>query len=412
MKFANYLFNARGVNNLGDNMQLIAIDNIYRKMGINLNDVVYIDKNKLAEYAGEYVVLPVTMPLVDYVEGGISGRFSDYIIPVFLGLTMVKDELIPAEIEYYRKYVPIGCRDERTLTTMRNYGIESYLHGCITATLSKRDSKRPTGNKVFIVGVSQDLMHVIPAELKENAVFLTHLHSQPMQDPKSLMQEYYERYKREARLVITSLLHCTVPCMAAGIPVISLHNNLSYRYGWLEKHLQLYTKEDFDKIDWNPAPVEYEKYKLKLFKLTAKRLQNTFDQYSDIYDISYFYETREKKEYINDAFENLRRYIDKRFSECSARISYSIWGLTQMSEQCVAYIKRNFPDAHLSHVYDAFRTVEFHGLITESPDNLLKHPNDIVIVSTNGAKQMAIDIFTKTNKPKEDYIIWDPISTC
>ena len=28
MKFANYRFQARGVNNLGDNMQIIAIDNI------------------------------------------------------------------------------------------------------------------------------------------------------------------------------------------------------------------------------------------------------------------------------------------------------------------------------------------------------------------------------------------------
>ena len=32
MKFANYKFNARGINNLGDQMQIIAIDKIYQKM--------------------------------------------------------------------------------------------------------------------------------------------------------------------------------------------------------------------------------------------------------------------------------------------------------------------------------------------------------------------------------------------
>jgi len=75
MKFANYTFNARGVNNLGDNMQIIAIDTIYENMGIPKEEIVYIDKNETGSYQGEYVILPVTMPLVDYTEGGISGRF-------------------------------------------------------------------------------------------------------------------------------------------------------------------------------------------------------------------------------------------------------------------------------------------------------------------------------------------------
>lgn len=34
MKFANYIFDARGANNLVDNMQLIAIDYIYKKIGL------------------------------------------------------------------------------------------------------------------------------------------------------------------------------------------------------------------------------------------------------------------------------------------------------------------------------------------------------------------------------------------
>ena len=42
MKFANLKFNARGINNIGDNLQLIAIDNIYKEMGIDLNDIIYI----------------------------------------------------------------------------------------------------------------------------------------------------------------------------------------------------------------------------------------------------------------------------------------------------------------------------------------------------------------------------------
>jgi hypothetical protein len=41
MKYANYIFHARGVNNLGDKMQLIAIDSIYEQMGIPKEDIIY-----------------------------------------------------------------------------------------------------------------------------------------------------------------------------------------------------------------------------------------------------------------------------------------------------------------------------------------------------------------------------------
>ena len=124
MKYANYKFDARGVNNLGDNMQLIAIDSIYERMGIPKKDIIYIDKNETSTYKGEYVVLPVTMPLIDYTEGGICGRFSNYIIPVFLGLTLAKDSLMPQEVEYYNRFEPIGCRDERTMNTLRKYSVQ------------------------------------------------------------------------------------------------------------------------------------------------------------------------------------------------------------------------------------------------------------------------------------------------
>ena len=70
MKFANYTLNATSKSYIGDWMQIIAIDNLYLQMGINLADVVYLDTRELGAYNGEYVILPISMPLVDYVEGG------------------------------------------------------------------------------------------------------------------------------------------------------------------------------------------------------------------------------------------------------------------------------------------------------------------------------------------------------
>lgn len=407
MKYANYKFDARGVNNLGDNMQLIAIDSIYERMGIPRNDIIYIDKNETSTYKGEYVVLPVTMPLVDYTEGGICGRFSNHIIPVFLGLTLAKDSLLPQEVEYYHRFEPIGCRDERTMNTLRKYGVQTYLHGCITATLPRRSTKGNTFNKVFIVNVDSEVLSYIPDELMEDAEFLTHMHEE-VDNPKALMQEYYDRYKNEAKLVITGLLHCSVPCMAAGIPVIVAKNHISYRYGWLEKLLPIYDKNDLPYIDWNPLPIEYEEHKERLLQITINCLRETYDKYNAIYEISWFYEQRKKNEYIVDAFESIKLYIDSYFVDEEAEYKYSIWGLTQMSLLAVNYISQRFPNAKLMHVYDTYRKVLFEGLHSESPEVIRNYPDEIVLVTTNGAKKMAQTLFDEIGKEKNSYVLWEP----
>ncbi|WP_425806413.1 polysaccharide pyruvyl transferase family protein [Desulfitobacterium sp. Sab5] len=409
MKFANYLFNARKVNNLGDNMQLIAIDQIYERMGIPQKDIVYIDKNELSTYKGEYVILPVTMPLIDYIDGGISARFSDHIVPVFLGLTLVTDTLLPEEVEYYRRFEPIGCRDERTLNTLRRYSIQAYLHGCITATLPKREIEGKSFNKVFIVDIPDDLVQYIPDNIKKDAVWRTHLHDEPIDDPKALMRQYYEDYKSEAKLVITSLLHCSVPCIAAGIPVILAKTDISYRFSWVDKLIKIYSKSEFLNINWNPEPIEYEEHKERVIQTTIERLFNAYKKYQAIYDISWFYEQREKNEYIVDAFQTIKTFIDEKMTDFNATYEYSIWGLTQMSTLTVSYIKQRYQNAKLMHVYDSYRKSVFEGITSESPENIRKYKNDIIFVTTNGAQSAAKELFNDIGKSSESYTILEVI---
>jgi len=403
MKFANYTFRARGLNNLGDHIQIIAIDIIYRQMGLRDEDIVYIDKNDLGKYCGEYVILPVTMPLVDYTEGGISGRFSDHIIPLFLGLTLVHDNLLPEEVAYYHRYEPIGCRDERTMLTLRKFGVQAYLHGCITATLPLRETIGRQFDKVFIVDVPDELLAHIPEELKKSAEYRTHLHEDLQEDPKKMMQRYYDDYKNEAKLVITSLLHCSVPCMAAGIPVILAKSEISYRFAWLEKLLPLYDLDSFDKIDWYPQPVNYEPHKARLLDITISRLWDVYKRYQPLYDLSWFYEHRDKSSYIVDSFKSLQQFIDTRFTDRNENFRYAIWGLSQTSTLTVSYISKRYPNATLTHVYDSFRQISFEGLTSESPENIRTRPEELVFVTAIGAQSMAEKLFSEIGKKKDSY---------
>lgn len=402
MKFANYHFQARGVNNLGDNMQIIAIDHIYERMGIDLNDVVYIDTNELADYRGEYVILPVTMPLVDYREGGIAGRFSPYIIPVFLGLTMVKETLEPEEMAYYKKYEPIGCRDERTLNTLRKYHIRCYLHGCITITLPKREESAGAKD-VFIVDVDEKLYQRIPAQLREGAQRRTHLRQDALEDAKAETLRQYQEYKDRAKLVITSLLHCSMPCVAAGIPVILLKERVSYRMSWLEKLLPINTPDKLDSTDWDPAPVELDAHRDRVLSLTIDRLWKAYEEYAPLCDLSWFYEDREKSEYINDACDSLRRYIDTHWLDREREYRYGLWGLTQIGEWITDYISERYPNARLCHVYDTFREARFKNLRSVHPDVIRENPDEFVFVTTNGAEKAAKTLFEEMNKPEGSY---------
>lgn len=410
MKFANYSFNARGVNNLGDNMQIIAIEQIYETMGIAQNDVVYIDTNKLSTYDGEYVVLPVTMPLVDFRPHGIAGRFSDRIIPMFLGFTMVKDTLLPEETAYLNRMTPIGCRDERTLQTMRRYGIESYLHGCITATLPLRDLDAKY-DSVYIVDAPSGLEQYIPNYILKKSIRKTHLHSGLTEDPKHLMQKYYDEYKANASLVITSLLHCAVPCIAAGIPVILAKSGtgISYRFSWLEKLTDIYLEQDFKNIDWNPKPILYEKHKKDLLDLTIKRLKKAYDRYSDTLDLSLFYESRDPKPYINDACQSLIRYIGDHWTDKMGDYQYAVWGLTQIAEYLISFIDSNYPNAKLCHVYDAFRQEELGGLMSMNPEAISKYPDETVFVCTNGAAKAAEKIQEECSNKDIKFAFMEPV---
>ena len=402
MKFANYRFRAKGVNNLGDQMQIIAIDEVYRRMGIPQGDIVYLDTQELDRYDGEYVILPVTMPLVDYREGGISGRFSRHIIPVFLGLTMVKQTLEPEEVAYLRQFEPIGCRDEWALNTLRNYHIRSYLHGCITVTLPPRECQ-PRQGEVYLVDVSPELLPLIPDRLREGAQLRSHLISELLSDPKAAALAQYREYKDNARLVITSLLHCAVPCLAAGIPVVLLKEKVSYRMAWLEKILPVYTEETLRRgADWSGARMPQDHQK-RILDLTVARLRQAYERNAPLYDLSYFYEDRVKSEYINDACHSLRQFVDENWKDPTGAYRYSVWGLTQISEWLIGYISGKYPNAKLCHVYDSFRTVQLAGLQSQSPDHIAQAPDETVFVTTNGAEAAARELFGRIGKPEGTY---------
>lgn len=179
-------------------------------------------------------------------------------------------------IQYLKRFQPIGCRDSFTVDILNKHGIESYFSGCLTLTLGYKYKPTDNRKKIYIVdpvcnnelylnnifrGAFQFLSHPLDIiklmfkmrqisdkqnfikrilkigifyqtyskgfskEILLNATYITHdnlSYKVKFHDEKERLKEaerLIDLYKN-AKLVVTSRLHCALPCLGMDTPVI------------------------------------------------------------------------------------------------------------------------------------------------------------------------------------------------
>ena len=170
-----------------------------------------------------------------FMENGLNWPPNRKIKPLFLSFhisTKSQKELTsPISIDYFKRHEPIGCRDTHTLKLLQKYNVASYLSGCLTLTLPKYTGKR--GNDILFVDVMRTnytssyrksvVNRMIPEKFKDKIEFVTHFSdTMKLQSSNERMKEakhLLDRYKK-AGVVFTSLIHCALPCIAQGTPVV------------------------------------------------------------------------------------------------------------------------------------------------------------------------------------------------
>ena len=194
MKFGRFIYRYTGeyhagkeaIYNIGDNIQTIAIDNLYKICGINEEDIVDLNIAELTVYDGAYCIVPMAGYFSSYSEFDqlpVSGRIIPLFISTELGYTECKD-LVP----FLKKWEPVWARDEATLQNLRKYGIESCLSGCLTITLPKR-YRKPENGRGFLIDLSDAALTVLPRDYRENGEIVHHvgrLEKTPMDEEERL----------------------------------------------------------------------------------------------------------------------------------------------------------------------------------------------------------------------------------
>ena len=184
---------------------------------------------------------------------------SEYIVPKFISFHYSNrtvgrrtdepfEELFLTGLgkDYMNVYGPIGARDYYTQEWLKNLGIKTYFSSCITTTLPNMPETSDKGQYICFVDVkNSQVENVIESSASAAGIQIKKItHNVPK---KFFKESWTKRKKRaeqilttyqNARCVITTRLHCALPCLAMGVPVLLVSEDESGHrfipfYDWL-----------------------------------------------------------------------------------------------------------------------------------------------------------------------------------
>lgn len=272
-------------SNLGDDIQTIA-------------QLQYIPKNAKRIIVDREQLHQVTTPCRVIMNGWFMHNTnhwppSDFVDPIYVAFHVDKKELLSTEqsIAHFKRNHPIGCRDLHTMKLLQTKGVDAYFSACLTLTL-QNPHIHPERKKIYIVdahlsskqtypwGSDVLLNALIPKHIRDQAEYIEHeipehLDRTDMHKRHAYVQQNLLRKYADAKLVITSRLHCALPCVAYNTPCIVLFNGLhtDSRYTGLTSYFHGYSSvDDTVSIDFDNPTTKLSKEELLVLQTNIRSL--------------------------------------------------------------------------------------------------------------------------------------------
>lgn len=278
MKYKLLSVNTAGFNiNIGDYIQALASSQFLPHID------GFISREELNTYSGEETKVIMNGWFMHKPENWPP---SNSIVPLFVAFhinTYTKGKMLSKTgIDYLKSNGPIGCRDFYTRDLLLKYNIKAYFSGCMTLTLGKNYYAKEKEDKCYFVdpvisvkwnklkllknlpyyilhkedidklssnieiglkGIRKYLRIVtffreysryFSYDTIMNAEYITHESiefSDKFPSDELLLNEAERLVKKYARakLVVTSRIHCALPCLGLETPVIYIDGNNNFQ---------------------------------------------------------------------------------------------------------------------------------------------------------------------------------------
>lgn len=290
--------------NIGDYVQSLAAAQFLPKVDY------YVDRDQMSAFASRPEAF--LMANAWYMKNPEDFPPPPNLRPFYISMHVGTPQMLTEKaVEHLREHEPIGCRDLATLELLRSRGVAAYYSGCLTLTLSQATASERSG--IYIVDVSPEFRELIPRHIRDSATYVSHRSisrklwkilitgrvSRPTSRSRNVFADaigvcrelFSERMARliprvwtgardivallhlvharslldlyaGAELVITSRIHCGLPAVAFGTPVVMLGRRHLFdpsRLEAIERYVTFHAdvgRAAGTEIDWSPEPVD------------------------------------------------------------------------------------------------------------------------------------------------------------
>lgn len=275
----------KDTDNIGDDFQVYAAS-------LFLPRVDYlIDREKIELFVPDKKERVATIMNGWYAHDKFNFNFSPYILPKLIAMYIKKYPYVDGYIigsdyltddmkNIFKKYGPVGARDDSTKELLAEKGIDAYVSYCLTLTIPKRKGVK-NNEKIFAVNLSDEEIKKIRKSTDREVVAVNQdieagsLSDLSWEQRRKNATDLLDLYQG-AHMVVTTKLHCALPCTALNTPVFLLLEDRNYRednkrFSTFLPLVNYCKREDFMKlkIDFNnPSknPDKYLKIREKLIK--------------------------------------------------------------------------------------------------------------------------------------------------
>lgn len=379
----------KDTDNIGDDIQTYASERFLPRIDY------MIDRENLESFIPKSKEYVCTIMNAWYIHDRYNFNFSPYIYPLFIsmffknfpyedGITYGIDYLNQNVISEFRKYAPVGARDMHTKKIFDKLNIDNYFSGCLTLTIEKFSNIKK-GDYIVVVGLKDDEIEYIKSKTNREIKIV----KQDVPKGSFSDESWIDRRVRVinllklyqgAHMVITTKLHCSLPCLALEAPVLLLYDKSfsenEDRIGTYLEYLNYIDRSEFKNNNINfEIPKKNSKDYIELRKNIIKKCQNFIENSEKI-----------KLEELPE-IEIYNHFLQISINSRQAIIKH----LKELSNKYVEECKKS------SIMYDETNEVKYQNCKLNEEINKLKQQNEELNKQNDELKQQNEELNKKYN---------------